>query len=79
MFTKYSHVGHTDANGMVRLSTLSGYDGVVNAWKEFDTDDGRKQWIDWKGWKAAVKLAGTSGVVKIEIRFEGWVRYGDDH
>ena len=77
VFTGSSSVEHTDANGRVLLSTLSGQDETITAWQEFDTEEGRKPWIDWKRWVAKAKLPGKSGDAKIEVRFETWVRNGD--
>lgn len=77
VFAQRGGVKQTDGGGMVELSTLSGFDDKVSAWKEFDNDDGRKPWIDWKRWIATVELPGRMGDAKIEVRFEKWVRNGD--
>lgn len=71
MFSQTStSVQQIDSEGRATLEILSAIEEPVRTWREFDTDGG-KPWIDWKRWRADVKLTRGNGDSKAEDQVQG--------
>jgi hypothetical protein len=70
-------VEHTDNEGRATLEVLGNIDESMRAWKEFDTDGGKKPWLDWKRWREDSDVVPGTGDSHLEIKFREWKRNGD--
>jgi hypothetical protein len=78
VFSKSSaSVQHTDDRGNATLDVLEGVEESVQAWKEFDTGEGGKPWVDWKRWRAEVKLEPGTEDSNVKVVFREWKRNRD--